>query len=224
MERSPSAIATTRGARSRTRRGSQPTRSCSPVISSTESPCLDYAKARYYDPVVGRVPPPSTRSRARRSSPAFAAPWRYQYAYANPTAHVDRDGRCVGDLQQSAPRQAISRAAEHFMVGDALALAERDVEIHQKVVAGRRQFKRDFGRDPMPDDAVWSEGSRLLTAGFGEIDAQRPSRGGQLGAGRWCRRESVGDWPTALRGLVALQPERLSLREPERSSRMQAPS
>ena len=128
---------------------------------------LYYAKARYYDPVVGRFtavdPFEGTAVEPRSQHP-------YQYAYANPTAHVDRDGRCVGDLQQSAPCQAISRVAEHFMVGDALALAERDLEIHQKVVAGRRQFKRDFGRDPLPDEVVWSDARGGFTAGFELVD------------------------------------------------------
>ncbi|HUP23003.1 MAG TPA: RHS repeat-associated core domain-containing protein [Thermoanaerobaculia bacterium] len=128
---------------------------------------LYYARARYYDPQIGRLlsvdPFGGTTEEPRSLHP-------YVYAYANPTTYLDRDGRCVGALQQSGFCQAIARFFEHQYAGDPLAVADRDEAIHHIVMDGRRQFREEHGRKPLSDEAVATIGASQFTAGFEEID------------------------------------------------------
>ena len=129
---------------------------------------LYYAKARYYDPSTGRFTSVDPFEGMSVEPPSLHP---YLYAYANPTVYVDLTGRCVGELQSGAFCQAIARYLEYQLAGDPLAIADSDVQVHEKVMVGRRQFRAQLGREPLPSEVVWIEGSRQLTAGFEVIDA-----------------------------------------------------
>jgi RHS repeat-associated protein len=132
-----------------------------------EATGLYYAKARYYnpetarflteDPVKGNILDPLTLN-------------PYLYGHANPTVYVDPDGRCVGKVQQTPFCQAIANWMARQIGGDPEAIVEREVERREKVVQGRREFRADVGREPRPDEVVWSEGARGLTSDFKEVD------------------------------------------------------
>jgi len=128
---------------------------------------LIYMKGRYYDPEIGTFLTPDPFA-GRTVEPPSLHP--YLYAYGNPTVYVDPDGRCVGKLQQTAICQAIARGLEWFIAGDPETEVEIEIERREKVVQGRREFREQTGRDPLPNEVVWSEGSRALTSGFQEID------------------------------------------------------
>lgn len=133
-----------------------------------EATGLYYAKARFYDPEIGRFlsqdPLPGGPSEPPSLHP-------HLYARANPTTYIDPDGRCATkEARQSEFCQAIARGMAWFIGGDPEADADRQIAIRDKVVEGRRRFRAETGRDPQPDDVVWSDGQRALTSGFGEID------------------------------------------------------
>ena len=68
-----------------------------------------YAKARFYDPEVGRFLSEDPLEGDALTPPSLH---RYVYAFDNPAIYVDRDGRCVGDYADSEPCLALKRAAE----------------------------------------------------------------------------------------------------------------
>ncbi len=132
-----------------------------------EATGLYYAKARFYDPELGRFLTSDPVAGGIFEPPSLHP---YLYAYANPTVYVDPDGRCVGSLQRTELCQAIARGLAFVIAGDPVADAEREVERRAKVVEGRRAFRAEMGRDPLPDEVVWSQDGRALTSGFEEID------------------------------------------------------
>jgi RHS repeat-associated protein len=129
---------------------------------------LYYAKARFYDPEVGRflTQDPVTGEITRPQSLNLFA-----YAYDNPTVYTDPDGRCVGALQKTAFCQAIAKGIAVVIAGDPVAKANRESEDRRKVVEGRRRFRQETGRDPRPDEVVWSDGhGHALKSDFNKID------------------------------------------------------
>ena len=128
---------------------------------------LYYAKARYYDPELGRFltedPEPGGTFEPQSFHP-------YLYAYGNPTVYLDPDGRCVGSLQQTELCHAIASGLAFVIAGNPEAQAEREIEIREKVVQGRREFREQMGREARPDEVVWSAEGRALTSGFEVID------------------------------------------------------
>jgi RHS repeat-associated protein len=128
---------------------------------------LIYMKARFYDPRVGLF---LSEDPFEGSIFEPASLHRYLYAYANPTVYVDPDGRCVGKLQQTDFCQSIARGMEFVIAGDPEARTDEEIEKREKVLQGRREFRERWGREPRPDEVVWWEGGRALTADFREID------------------------------------------------------
>jgi RHS repeat-associated protein len=132
-----------------------------------EATGLYYAKARFYDPELGRFltrdPVPGGIFEPQSLHP-------YLYAYGNPTVYLDPDGRCVGSLQQTELCQAIAKNIAFVIAGDPEARVESEIEIREKVVQGRRDFRQQTGRAPLPDEVVWSDEGRALTSNFREID------------------------------------------------------
>jgi RHS repeat-associated protein len=64
---------------------------------------LYYAKARYYDPRIGRFITQDPEEGSPMQPPSLH---RYLYAYANPTTHTDPSGRAPGDSLQATLLQA----------------------------------------------------------------------------------------------------------------------
>jgi len=128
---------------------------------------LYYAGARYYDPAAGRFVSQDPVAGGIFEPPSLHS---YLYAYANPTIYVDPDGRCVGELQNTAFCQAIAKGIAFVIGGDPEAVVEKEIQNREKVVAGRREFRAQTGQNPGPNDVVWSENGRALTSGFQELD------------------------------------------------------
>lgn len=133
-----------------------------------EATGLHYAKARFYDSEIGRF---------LSQDPLPGGPFEplslhpYLYARANPTTYVDPDGRCATKgARQSEFCQAIARGIEFVIAGDPEAEADREIAIREKVVEGRRRFRAETGRDPQPDEVVWSDGQQGLTSDFRQVD------------------------------------------------------
>lgn len=132
-----------------------------------EATGLYYAKARFYDPELGSFLTQDPLA-GGIFEPQSLHP--YLYAFGNPTVYLDPDGRCVGSLQQTEVCQAVARGIAFVIGGDPEAQVAREIAVREKVVQGRRDFLEATGREPLPGEVVWSEGSESLTADFSEID------------------------------------------------------